>query len=122
MPKVVHFEIHVDQPERALNFYETVFGWRASKWEGPQDYWLLVTGPDGEPGINGGLMKRMHPEGSTYNSIEVPSVDQFAAKVIEFGGQIVLPKMAIPGVGYLAYCKDTEGNIFGITEFDNSAK
>lgn len=54
MPRVVHFEVHADDPERAANFYSGVFGWELAKWEGPQDYWLITTGPDDEPGINGG--------------------------------------------------------------------
>ena len=65
MPRVVHFEIHADDPERAVNFYQDVFGWQIVKWEGPQDYWLITTGPDDEPGINGGLMKRSDPSAST---------------------------------------------------------
>ena len=55
MPRVVHFEIHAADPERAVNFYQTLFGWTFQKWEGPMDYWLIVTGPDDQRGINGGL-------------------------------------------------------------------
>ena len=58
MPRVVHFEIHADQPERAVRFYKELFDWQFHKWEGPMDYWLIVTGPDGQPGINGGLIAR----------------------------------------------------------------
>ena len=53
MPRVVHFEIHADDPQRAANFYQNVFGWQINKWEGPEDYWLVTTGADNEPGING---------------------------------------------------------------------
>ena len=63
MARVVHFEIHVDDPERASAFYSSLFGWAITKWDGPVPYWLIVTGPDGTPGINGGMMKRMHPIG-----------------------------------------------------------
>jgi predicted enzyme related to lactoylglutathione lyase len=56
------------------------------------------------------------------NSIEVPLLDEFAAKIEANGGTIVMPKMAIPGVGWLAYAKDTEGSIFGIMHSDPSAK
>jgi predicted enzyme related to lactoylglutathione lyase len=122
MPRVVHFEIHADDPERAVKFYQKVFGWEIVKWEGPQDYWLITTGPDDEPGINGGLMKRMDPSASTWNFIEVPSVDEFTAKVVESGGKVVVPKTAIPGVGYQAYCQDTEGNVFGVHQIDESAQ
>ena len=120
MPRPIHFEIHVDDPQRAAQFYSSIFGWKIEKWNGPEDYWLITTGADSEPGINGGLMKRRDPKGSVYNTIDVPSVDEYLAKVVEHGGQIAVPKMIIPGVGYLAYCQDTEGIIFGITQFNST--
>jgi uncharacterized protein len=120
MARVVHFEISADDPQRALDFYARVFDWKARKWEGTQDYWLLMTG-EGE-GIDGGLMKRAPEFPGTVNSIEVPSVDEFSEKVTENGGKVMMPKMAIPGVGYLAYCVDTEGNIFGIFQADQAAQ
>ncbi len=122
MPRVVHFEIPAEQPERASKFYSSVFGWKIKKWQGPQEYWLVTTGEDGAPGINGGLMKRTKPFTTTINTVDVPSVDEFVGKVTKHGGKVVAPKMAIPGVGYLAYCQDTEGNTFGIIQGDKSAK
>ena len=122
MLRVTHFEISVDDPERAIKFYTDAFGWEVKKWEGPMDYWLITTGPEDQPGIDGGLMKREHPGASTTNTIDVPSVDEFISKITEAGGKIVAPKQSIPGVGYFAYCQDTEGNTFGIMEEDTSAK
>jgi len=122
MLRVTHFEISVDDPERAIKFYTDAFGWEIKKWEGPMDYWLIMTGPKDQPGIDGGLMKREHPGASTTNTIDVPSVDEFISKITEAGGKIVAPKQSIPGVGYFAYCQDTEGNTFGIMEEDTSAK
>lgn len=121
MLRVTHFEISVDDPERAIKFYTDAFGWKVKKWEGPMDYWLITTGPKDQPGIDGGLMKREHPGASTTNTIDVPSVDEFISKITEAGGKIVAPKQSIPGVGYFAYCQDTEGNTFGIMEEDTSA-
>ena len=122
MLRVTHFEISVDDPERAIKFYTDAFGWKIKKWEGPMDYWLITTGPEDQPGIDGGLMKREHPGVSTTNTINVPSADEFISKITEAGGKIVAPKQSIPGVGYFAYCQDTEGNTFGIMEEDTSAK
>lgn len=122
MLRVVHFEINADDPERAAKFYEEIFGWKIKKWEGPIDYWLVTTGPEGQPGINGGIMKRMNPQASTYNTVDVPSVDEFSKKITEHGGKVVVPKTAVPGVGYMAYCADTEGNVFGIMQEDPTAK
>jgi uncharacterized protein len=127
MPRVIHFEIHVEKPERAVAFYSKLFGWEFTKWGGPVEYYLVKTGPDGQPGINGGLIKRQGAiDGSAVIAyvctVDVPSVDDYAAKIRALSGTIVVPKMPIPGVGWLAYAKDTEGNIFGIHQVDASAK
>ena len=58
----------------------------------------------------------------TFNTIQVSSVDDFSQKVTATGGKIVTPKIVIPGVGYQAYCQDTEGNTFGIHQSDPEAK
>jgi predicted enzyme related to lactoylglutathione lyase len=121
MPRVVHFEISAEDPTRAAKFYTEVFGWKIIKWEGPKPYWLVETGPASEPGINGGIFVRQGPVGHV-NSIDVPSVDEFVSKVVASGGEVVMPKMAIPGVGWLAYCKDTVGSVFGLHEVDPNAK
>jgi hypothetical protein len=121
MPRVIHFEINADDPERAVKFHKKVFDWKIKKWEGPVDYWLVTTGEDKVPGINGAIMQRMG-RGTTCNTIDVPSVDKFLKKIVEAGGKVVQKKTAVPGVGYMAYCADTEGNIFGIMEEDTSAR
>ena len=122
MGRVIHFEFPADNPERAVEFYTKVFGWEIQKWQGPVDYWLVKTGADGKPGINGGIQRRMHPGAVTANTIDVASVDDAVASILKNGGKNVAPKMAIPGVGYLAYCSDTEGNVFGVMQADPGAK
>ena len=122
MPRVIHFEIDAAKPERLVTFYEKIFGWRIEKWEGPNEYWLITTGKEDQPGINGGLSKRTESQPATVNTIDVPSIDEFAKKVEKNGGKIVVPKHAIPGVGYIAYIKDPEGNMFGMMQDDPSAK
>ena len=121
MPRPVHFEIPAENPERAMNFYSKVFGWVFKKWEGPTDYWVISTGMPGEPGIDGGLLPRRDPNQPCVNTISVVSVDESLKAVAQNGGSCVLPKVAVPGVGWLAYCKDTEGHIFGIMQMDSSA-
>lgn len=128
MPRVTHFEIHADDPERAAGFYAGVLGWQVTKWGGPMEYWVVVTGPDGEPGINGGLVRRMGPapaEGQAVNAYvctaAVTDVDGCVATATAHGGSVALPKMPIPGVGWLAYVKDTEGNILGLMQSDPAA-
>ena len=121
MSRVVHFEIPADDPERAIKFYESVFGWRIEKWEGPIEYWLVMTGPEDEPGIDGGLTRREDPATTIENFIDIKDLDASLKAVRSQGGEITRPRMAVPGVGWLAYIKDTEGNVFGLMERDQNA-
>jgi predicted enzyme related to lactoylglutathione lyase len=129
MPRIVHFEIHAENPDRAATFYTSLLGWQFQKWEGPMPYWLIVTGPDGTPGINGGLLPRecaAPADGQAVNSyvctVDTENLDALLAQVPALGGTITVPKMEIPGVGWLAYFKDTEGNILGAMQPAPGAK
>jgi predicted enzyme related to lactoylglutathione lyase len=121
MPRISHFDIPADDPERAQKFYREVFDWKFEKWDGPMDYWMATTGTE-EPGINGGLSKRMSGQIGISNTINVTSLDDYSKKIIEKGGQLIVPKMAIPKIGWFAQCTDTEGNMFGIIEMDEKAQ
>jgi uncharacterized protein len=121
MPRPIHFEIPADNPERAIGFYQGVFGWTFQKWEGPMPYWMVLTG-EKTPGIDGGIHPRAHPGQGPVNTMDVPSCDEFATKVEKAGGKVVVPKMAIPGIGWLAYCTDPEGNTFGMMQNDPQAR
>src|SRR3990172_1844198 len=66
MSRVVHFEISADNPERAVKFYHNVFGWKITRWDGPMDYWIITTGRDKEPGINGGMIKKLSSQGAKF--------------------------------------------------------
>ena len=121
MSRVIHFEIPASDPERASAFYQKVFGWKIEKWPGPMEYWLVTTGAEGTPGINGGLMKNTNVK-TTTNTIGVESVDAAIEAAKRVGGKLVMPKTPIPGVGYFGYCEDTEGNLFGVMQADKNAK
>lgn len=121
MPRPVHFELCADDPERAAAFYEHVFGWEVRKWDGEYDYWLLLTGEDDEPGINGGIVRREDSVAGTVNIVDVPSLDLALMRIQDAGGTVIFSRQTLVGVGYLAYCRDTEGNAFGIMERDDSA-
>jgi predicted enzyme related to lactoylglutathione lyase len=123
MGRVIHFEIHAEDPERAIKFYGEVFGWQIQKWDGPVDYWLVTTGSDDEPGINGAIIRRMaseHPEdqgpSAFVNTIQVSSIAEAEKAVPAAGGELVVPRQELPGVGKVSYFKDTEGNVFGALE------
>jgi uncharacterized protein len=123
VPKVIHFEIPADDPERAVNFYSKVFGWKIDKYGGgAMNYWLVTTGDDKEPGINGAIAEKDEFHPSTINTVSVASFEEAISKIEGAGGKVLMPKMAVPGVGYMTYCRDTEGNIFGIMQTDPKAK
>lgn len=119
MPRVVHFNVPADDIARARKFYSEVFGWGFSKWEGQMEYWLAKTGNDSDPGINGGFAERNPMFTGTVNTIEVPSIDEYAEKIRAGGGEAVIG-ISIRGVGRFAHCTDTEGNRFDIIQFEKA--
>lgn len=121
MPRVTHFEISANEPEKVAEFYSKVFNWEIAKWDGPVDYWLVMTGDPETPGIDGGIMQSKEPMAATVNTIGVEDIDAFAKKVNDNGGEVVGEKMTIPGVGYQIYCKDVQGTTFGLHQSDHSA-
>jgi uncharacterized protein len=129
MSRVIHFEIHAANPTRAAKFYSDLFGWNIQKFDGPVEYWLIVTGPDDSRGINGGLVLRHgptpavdQPANAYVCTVDVSNLDESLAKSLTLGGTVALSKMPIPGIGWLAYVKDTEGNTFGMMQNDPAAK
>jgi uncharacterized protein len=139
MPTIVHFEIPVDDVDRAKKFYSDLFGWKMEKWSGVEDgmessssslsssnmeYWIISTTDDkgNKAEIGGGMMKRQGQHQHITNFIDVNSVDEYSSKIEKLGGKVVVSKMAVPGMGYFAVCHDTENNSFGIWESNDSAK
>ncbi len=122
MPRIIHFEIAVDDPERAVKFYRTALEWKIQKWGGPIEYWTIETGAQDEPGIDGGIQRRADSPAPTVNYVSVTSIDESMEKVTKAGGKVTSPKTPIPGVGYVCYCEDTEGNVFGLMQGDSSVK
>lgn len=125
---IVHFEIPADDPERAARFYRELFGWNLDKWEGAgegdggTEYWMVRTVPTDErgmptrSGVNGGMMRRMHPGQGPTNYVSVESVDDYVEKAKRLGGEVVMPKQAVSTMGWFALLKDPEGNVFGVWE------
>src|SRR5215831_14411258 len=114
---IMHFEIPADDVERAKTFYEKTFGWKIKALPMPpgQEYWGVTARKDGEPGINGGLMKRAMPGQPFTNYITVKSIDPMISAVQANGATIVLPKQEIPGgMGWIAVFKDPENNFIGL--------
>jgi hypothetical protein len=128
MARVVHFEIHASRPDRLIAFYSSLFGWKFQQWDA-SEYWLIETGAAQAPGINGGLLVRRGPapvDGQPVNSfvctVEVAGLEETLARAGSLQGSVAVPTMPIPGVGWLAYIKDPDGNILGVMQPDASAK
>lgn len=124
MNTVIHFEIQADDIERAKKFYENVLGWKImpmmKKEEGGMmDYWGIETRESG-PGINGGLYKRPEKKEEKFFlydcTVDVADLDSAMEAVKANGGKITREKSEIPGVGWFAGAKDTEGNRFGLMQ------
>ena len=121
--RVIHFEIQADDIARAKNFYEKVFDWKIEKMmeadgEEGMDYWGLTTGPDGVPGINGGMYQR-GKENLLYTfdcTIQVDDIDETVKAIEKNGGKVRKAKMEIPEVGWFASVTDTEGNSLGLMQ------
>ncbi len=117
MPTIVHFDVPVDDIDRAKKFYKELFGWKIERMPGEIEYYGISTvDENGKEGIFGGMGKRGDPSQRITNYIGVSSIDVDIKKVEKLGGKMVMPKTKIPGYGYLAICLDTENNVFGLWE------
>ncbi len=125
MNAIPYIEIQAESPERAVNFYKEIFGWKFEKDPNiPIEYWRLEAG-----GVRGGVLKRPaktppkeHGTNAFTCSFEVEKFDATAQKIIVLGGQVAMEKFAVPGKCWQGYFLDTENNVFGVFEPDENAK
>ena len=117
---VVHFEIPVDDVERAGKFYSSAFGWDVSP-EPELSYTMVKTTPTDDKGmpsvpgsINGGMFRREGDLTSPLITVDVEDIDAALEKIGSLGGSTVLPRLEVGSMGWAAYFKDTEGNIVGL--------
>lgn len=125
---VVHFEIHASEPERLVEFYSQLLGWRFERY-GDQSYWVIETGEgsignaEGAAGlgINGGLTQREGPRpepGAAVNGcnivVGVEDVDGLMRRAVDLGGTQAVPATDWPGIGRGGYLLDPDGNVFGL--------
>ena len=125
MNQVAYFEIQSSEPKREIEFYKDVFGWEFVKEElFPIEYYRIET-----DGIGGGLLKRPakvppleHGTNAFVCSVQVESFEKTSRLILKKGGQVALPKFAVPGRCWQGYFIDTDSNTFGIFEVDEEAK
>ena len=127
---VVHFEIHASEPQKLIDFYSGLLGWRFQSYGGgEQPYWVINTGEGsinntaGQPGlgINGGLVPRQGPRPEVGAPVAgcnlvvgVDDVDGLMRRGIELGATEALPAMDWPGIGRGGYLLDPDHNVFGL--------
>jgi predicted enzyme related to lactoylglutathione lyase len=124
MPTVVHFDLPADDTARARKFYSSLFpDWKYEKYPGEIDFNLIhTTDLEGKPGVGGGIGRRMNPDQRISIYFGVKDLNATLAKVQKIGGNILVPRMAVPRFGDMAVCMDTENNTFGIWQDDPGAE
>ena len=115
--RLVHFEIRAGDRERAKRFWGPLFGWRLNDWEGGAPYTLIEA--NGEP--NGGMYETDSGERGLLVYFDVEDIDGTLERVGELGGEVLEGKSPVPGMGWYARCRDTEGNEFSLFQVDESA-
>lgn len=124
--KMTHFAIHIDDIERAKSFYDEVFDWGFNSY-GQSDF-LQIKADKTESGeLIGALQSRKYsPVSEKLIGLEctigVENVDEIVERVKNNGGQVLMPKTAIPYVGWIAKFLDTEGNLICAMQYDNGAR
>lgn len=116
MARVVHFELPTTDIHKSKAFYELVFGWKMDPFPGPMEYLLINTGDPAIPGINGGLGGAANEFKATVNTVDVEDIDATLKLAEANGGQIIMPKDVIPGVGFLAYIREPGGAVLGVIQ------
>ena len=109
--RLVHFELPARDTERAKTFYTALFGWQFEASSGQDDYYLV----EGEPA--GALYPVENGENGPVVYFDVDDIDTALEDVIGLGGRAE-ETTAIPGVGWIARCLDTEGNAFSLFKAD----
>jgi uncharacterized protein len=124
VPRITHIELNSELPESLAKFYHHVFGWMVQKKQtGSEDYWFMLSGGmNSNPGINAGMKRSMKKGLQWVPTIHVDSIDAALKKVVASGGKITHEKRGVTSTGYLAYCEDPEGNLFGLLEKDSSVE
>ena len=125
--ELVHFDIPVDDVDKAVDFYKAVMGWKVEKYEGPgmgdMAYYLINTNPDKEDAVGGGIGKKAMPEQTLMNYYRADDgLEAFNQRVKDKVGTVMMEKMAVPGWGWMSVCMDPEGNPFGGWVDDKDAK
>lgn len=119
--RVTHFEVFGEEPEKLVEFYGEVLGWRLEQMPGIR-YWRIQLEQDDTSSLNGGLTYRAIPGlNSWLLHVNVESIDDTVEKIKKFGGAIIRPKTAVPRTAWVTIVSDPAGNMFGVWQADSDA-
>lgn len=117
VPRPAFVALTAEDPGRAATFYDPVFGRQTMLRGRPGEFWSVRTGQDHDPGINGGIRRRMPDEpAGAVNTIPVPWVDAMLEQIGTLGGSIIVPPFVVPGICHIAYAADPHGRILAVVE------
>ncbi len=110
---VGYFEIPVNDLDRAISFYEKVFGYEFDRAmvDGNEMAWFPIN--KDAPGISGALAKGESYVPSTKGTLvyfSTNNIDDTLVKVNSSGGRTLYPKTSIGELGWVAEFEDSEGN------------
>lgn len=115
------FDIFINDMDRAITFYQTVFETTLVKIGDPTDDKVIMMSFPADMtkyGAGGALVKREGFGAVSGGTIVYFGVDDCAveeARVTQNGGKVISPKMSIGEFGWVSICMDTEGNILGLS-------
>ena len=110
---VFHFEIPVADMDRAIRFYESVFGFRLTRRTVDAYDMAFFPRTDGAPGASGALAKGdvyVPSKAGPIIYFDVPDIDPVVARAKALGARVLYPKTHIGEAGYVAEIEDSEGN------------
>ena len=127
MSQVAHFAINADDVDRALRFYEKVFGWKFQAYGPPGFYMVDERSAQTPVRLRGSLQKRREivkgvPMRGFECTIAVDDIEATAAAHEQNGAKSVMPICTLPGVGRLLFFQDPEGNLAGAMQYDTEAE
>jgi predicted enzyme related to lactoylglutathione lyase len=115
-----HLEISTGNVKGSSHFYKELFGWNFEGMHTPMPdnpdfhYYMANLGNNtagvafaeaDAPGIK---------PGTVIPYITTDDVEASLNKAVELGGKLMMPKMEIPGGGFIGLFEDPQGNVIGL--------
>ena len=122
MNTIGHLEIPAENIDKSKEFYSNLFNWEFKFVEEMNYMMFTIKNKDGAITSGGGITPKLNELHPITNYINVENIDTSTEKITELGGKIVLPKNAVPGMGWFVHFTDPDGNLMAIWQDDKEAK